>query len=179
MNPDGPLLALCGSLRQVSSNRAALEALRSLAPAALELEIYPGLGWLPLFSPDLEAAGLPPVVAELRQRVEGARGLVIACPEYAHGIPGAFKNLLDWLVGSERFPGTPVLLLNCSGRESHHAQEALTEVLRTMSARLLTGQPLPVRLPGAGCAPAQVLDDPARRGELEAALACLATMGRS
>jgi NAD(P)H-dependent FMN reductase len=168
------VLCLGGSLRRVSSNRAALEAAQALAPAPLRLELYSGMGALPLFNPDAEVDPLPPAVHELREAVGRADALLVACPEYAHGVPGAFKNLLDWLVGSLEFPGKPVLLLNCSARESHHAQDALLEVLQTMSARLLSPDPIAVRLPGAGIATAEVLANEDRRRELQVALGCLA-----
>jgi NAD(P)H-dependent FMN reductase len=171
-----PRRVLCfgGSLRRVSSNRAALEAVQALAPASLRLELYSGMGALPLFNPDAEVDPVPPAVCELREAVGRADALLVACPEYAHGIPGAFKNLLDWLVGSLEFPGKPVLLLNCSARGSHHAQDALLEVLQTMSARLLSPDPIAVRLPGAGIATAEVLANEDRRRELQVALGCLA-----
>lgn len=168
------VLCLCGSLRRVSSNRAALEAARQLAAPAIELVLYEGLGTLPLFSPDDDVDPLPPVVLALREAVGRADALLIACPEYAHGLPGAFKNLLDWLVGSLELPGKPVLLLNTAARGSYHAQEALAEILTTMSAQLLASQPLPVALPGAGCTAAQVLASAERCAELRAALDVLA-----
>jgi len=168
------VLCLCGSLRRVSSNRAALEAARQLAPASLELAMYDDLATLPLFNPDDERDPLPPSVLALREAVGQADALLIACPEYAHGVPGAFKNLLDWLVGSLEFPGKPVLLLNASARGSYHAQEALAEVLRTMSAELLSTQPFPVALPGAGCTTEQILVSTERCAELRAALGHLA-----
>ncbi|MGH8159028.1 MAG: NADPH-dependent FMN reductase [Rhodanobacter sp.] len=164
------VLCLSGSLRRVSSNTAALEAARQLAPPALELVLYDGLGALPLFNPDDENESLPPAVFVLREAVGRADALLIACPEYAHGVPGAFKNLLDWLVGSLEFPGMPVLLLNTAARGSCHAQEALAEILFTMSAQLLASQSMPVALPGAGCTSAQVLASVERRAELQAAL---------
>lgn len=167
------VLCLCGSLRRVSSNRATLEAARQLAPASLELAIYEGLATLPLFNPDDECDPLPASVLALREAVGRADALLIACPEYAHGVPGAFKNLLDWLVGSLEFPGKPVLLLNTSARGSHHAQEALAEILRTMSAELLVTQSMPVALPGAGCTVEQVLGNAERCAEVRAALDCL------
>jgi len=168
------VLCLCGSLRRVSSNRAALEAARQLAPASLELAMYDDLATLPLFNPDDERDPLPPSVLALREAVGQADALLIACPEYAHGVPGAFKNLLDWLVGSLEFPGKPVLLLNASARGSYHAQEALAEILRTMSAELLSTQPFPVALPGAGCTTDQILVSTERCAELRAALGHLA-----
>ncbi|MEP7184262.1 MAG: NAD(P)H-dependent oxidoreductase [Rhodanobacter sp.] len=87
----------------------------------------------------------------LRQAVGQSDALLIACPEYAHGVPGAFKNLLDWLVGGLEFPGRPVALLNTSVRDSHHAQAALREVLITMSAVLIEPACITVPLSGAGC----------------------------
>jgi chromate reductase len=168
------VLCLSGSLRRVSSNTAALEAARQLALPALELVVYDRLGTLPLFNPDDEADPLPPSVLALREAVGRADALLIACPEYAHGVPGVFKNLFDWLVGSLEFPGKPVLLLNTAARGSYHALEALTEILCTMSAQLLTPQPLMVGLPGAGCTAAQVLASEERCAELRAALDILA-----
>lgn len=168
------VLCLCGSLRRVSSNRAALEAAQALAPASLRLELYAGMDALPLFDPDLDVDPLPPAVRELREAVGSVDALLVACPEYAHGIPGVFKNLLDWLVASVEFPGKPVLLLNCSARDSHHAQDALLEVLKTMSARLLSPDPIAVRLPGAGIATEALLANDDRRRELQIALGCLA-----
>jgi NAD(P)H-dependent FMN reductase len=41
------------------------------------------------------------IPAELRERAANAAGLVVASPEYARGYPGALKNSLDWLVGSQ------------------------------------------------------------------------------
>jgi chromate reductase, NAD(P)H dehydrogenase (quinone) len=167
------VLCLSGSLRRVSSNTSALLAAQQLAPAGLALMLYDSLGKLPLFNPDDEHGSLPPTVQALRDAVGRSDALLVACPEYAHGVPGAFKNLLDWLVGSLEFPDQPVLLLNTSARGSHHAQDALCEILRTMSARLLSPEPIPVALPGAGCTVAQVLANPERCLELRTALACL------
>jgi NAD(P)H-dependent FMN reductase len=169
------VLCLSGSLRRVSSNTAALLAARELAPPDLLLTFYAGLAALPLFNPDDESGELPASVRALREAVGQCDGLLIACPEYAHGVPGAFKNLLDWLVGSLEFPGKPVLLINTSARGSHHAQDALCEILRTMSARLLSPEPLVVALPGSGCTPAEVLASPERCLELRSVLACLST----
>ena len=88
-------------------------------------------------------------------------------------MPGAFKNALDWLVGSLEFPGKPVALINASGRGSHHAQDALVEILRTMSATVLDEVSGTVPLPGVGCEPAWILDQPVLREALGALLARL------
>ncbi|MEJ8474749.1 NADPH-dependent FMN reductase [Roseibium algae] len=136
------ILALCGSLRASSSNRALLETAMSLQPAGLKIELYDGQAALPHFNPDLETAGvlpnpvLPSEVIDLRQRVRQADGLLIACPEYVHCLPGSFKNLLDWLVGCPDFPGKPVALFQATERHEY-VPAMLRDVLTTMSAEIL------------------------------------------
>jgi len=132
------ILALCGSLRAASKNRSALMAAAAVAPSRCEVSVWDNLAKLPPFSPDLDQPGLilPVAVAELHAEVDAADGLLIACPEYADGIPGAFKNALDWLVGSTAFPGKPVALINVAPHASH-AQAQLREVLTTISARIV------------------------------------------
>ena len=105
----------------------------------MEWEIYEGLAGLPHFNPDDDEDGrpVPPAVAELRARVTAADGWVISSPEYAHGVPGALKNALDWLVSVPELPGKPVLLLNASAAGGDFAQAALAETLRTMSLHVM------------------------------------------
>ncbi len=129
------MLGLCGSLRRGSYNMAVLEAYQGLVPAGIKFEIFKEVGALPLFNPDLDEQQSASVVA-LKQAIYRADGLIIASPEYAHGISGVMKNALDWIVSDEDFPYMPVVLVNTSPRASH-AQAALREVLTTMSARLI------------------------------------------
>lgn len=133
------VLAISGSLRARSSNRALLRAAATLAPSGMEWETYGGLADLPHFNPDDDEEGrpVPKAVAELRSRVIAADGWVISSPEYAHGVPGSLKNALDWLVSCPEVPGKPVLLLNASAAGGDFAQAALAETLRTMSLRVL------------------------------------------
>lgn len=141
------ILAISGSLRAASVNSAFCRAAVRLAPPPLQLSVYPGLAALPLFNPDLEQAP-PPAVRELRQAVAAADALLIASPEYAHGVSGVMKNALDWLVSFEGAVGKPVALVNTSPR-AHHADDALREVLQTMSASLVPGACLSLPLLGA------------------------------
>jgi len=128
------LLAISGSLRAASGNSALLRAAIVCAPAGVQISLYEDLGHLPVFNPDHDLH--PPVyVQALRGRVTHADGLLIASPEYAHGVTGAIKNALDWLVSSEGFVDKPVLLFN-TGNGAMHAHAALLETLRTMSAKL-------------------------------------------
>lgn len=170
------LLAISGSLRAGGTNTALLDAAARVAPAGVVVTRYGGLGALPAFNPDLDAPGgdaLPPVVADLRARVGRADGLLLSSPEYAHGIAGAFKNLLDWLVGSTEFPGTPVALLSPSPL-SVHAPAQLREVLTTMNARLVEAACVTMPLYGRRLDAAAIAADPALGPPLRAAVAALA-----
>src|SRR5271165_4999044 len=88
------LLAISGSLRRASSNTAALEALAKLAPEGVKVLAYRELADLPPFNPDddVEDAAPPHSVATLRSLVGASDALIIAAPEYAHGVPGVLKN---------------------------------------------------------------------------------------
>ena len=137
------VLAVCGSLRRASVNAALLRASRRLAPADVELADAPSLGTLPPFNPDLDGAPPAPV---LREAVGRADALLVASPEYAHGVSGVMKNALDWLVSFEPFIYKPVAVLNAAAR-AHHADDALRETLRTMSAALVGAGSFVVPLP--------------------------------
>ena len=141
------LLALSGSLRASSINSALLRAAARLAPPSVSVTLFDGLGDLPLFNPDREADP-PSVVANFRSRVAEADALLIASPEYAHGVTGTIKNALDWLVSFELFAYKPVGILNASPR-AHHADTALREILRTMAAVVVEPASISIPLLGA------------------------------
>jgi chromate reductase, NAD(P)H dehydrogenase (quinone) len=133
------IVALNGSLRERSSNGALLRAVQRAAPAGVSVVLYDGIASIPHFNPDLdgEDAEPPARVRELRSLLIGASGIVISCPEYAHGVPGAFKNLLDWLVSVGELVEKPVALFNASAAGGQYAQAALLETLRTMNWRVV------------------------------------------
>jgi chromate reductase len=133
------VIAISGSLRRHSSNTTLLRALTSVAPADVEIVLYDGLGTLPHFNPDLdeEDAQVPPTVGDLRTLLIGADAIVISSPEYAHGVPGTLKNMLDWLVSTGELVDKPVVLLNASPSGGEYAQGALLETLRTMNWKVL------------------------------------------
>ena len=151
---DPPLnvLALCGSLRKGSINAALLRAAARLARPGADIEIADWLGRLPLFNPDLEDViddvEVPRAVQALRLAVDAADAILIASPEYAHGVSGTIKNVLDWLVSFEPFIHKPVAVINASPR-AHHADDALRETLRTMNASLVGERSFQLPLLGA------------------------------
>lgn len=130
------ILAISGSLRAGSSNTTLLRAAAELAPKTVEVIVYGGLADLPHFNPDLENGAVPPAVRDFRAQLHASDGVLISSPEYAHGVPGALKNALDWVVGSGELYGKPVALINASPR-STHAQASLIETLSVMMASVV------------------------------------------
>jgi chromate reductase, NAD(P)H dehydrogenase (quinone) len=49
-----------------------------------------------MYNQDIEDAGEPVVVATFKAALAGADALLVATPEYNHGVPGLLKNALDW-----------------------------------------------------------------------------------
>jgi NAD(P)H-dependent FMN reductase len=165
------LYALCGSQRKVSTNRQLLEALRDHAPKGVTFEICDLIGDLPIFNPDLEGEAMPEIVRRFAAYIREADGIVIACPEYAHGVPGGLKNALDWLVSGEEVPFKPVMIAHASHR-GDFVLEQLGEVLRTMSFSLVSDAFLRVGLLGkTDSARATCLRECSESGLLTAALA--------
>jgi NAD(P)H-dependent FMN reductase len=130
------LLTLSGSLRAESLNG------RVLALAAQQtherVHAFHGLARLSWFDPALDQVP-PPPVAEFRALVKAADAVLISTPEYAHGVPGALKNGLDWMVGSGELMGKPTGVLTVSATDGAYARDHLVEVLRTMAARVPRG----------------------------------------
>jgi chromate reductase len=110
------ICGLAGSLRAGSYNRALLRAARDLAPAGLSLEIF-DLAEVPLYNGDVEAQGDPEGVARLKAAIAGADGVLMATPEYNHGVPGVMKNAVDWASRPPRgapLGGKPVGIIGAS-----------------------------------------------------------------
>lgn len=141
------ILAISGSLRAASNNTMLLRAVARLAPEGISVELFRDLGNLPFFNPDIENTD-PPAVARFRAQLMAADAVIIASPEYAHGVTGAMKNALDWMVGCEAFVNKPVILLNASPR-AVHAQAALKEIVTMMSALIMEEASITVPILGS------------------------------
>ncbi len=139
------ILALSGSLRAASINTALLLAMARLAPAGVDISVSDLPGRLPLFNPDRELRPVL-VVRRFRAAVLAADALIIASPEYAHGVTGVIKNALDWLVGLDGFSGKPVAVVNAAPR-AHIADAALREILVTMAADIVAAASITVPSP--------------------------------
>ena len=147
------IIGLSGSLRKASLNTALLRAASSLTPKGVSFVVYEGIGTLPLFNPDLEGSE-PQTVFNFRDALNAADAVLIASPEYAHGLTGVIKNALDWVVGSSEFSAKPVAILNTAER-SHHGWDALMETLPTMDAKVIKAACQTISLTGLDADPEQ------------------------
>ncbi len=135
------ILGLSGSLRKASFNAGLLRSAADVAPDDVAIHIG-AIRDVPLYDADLEAAeGLPPAVITLQHQLAEAKGLLLVTPEYNNGIPGVFKNVIDWMSrgpGLALFVGKPVAVLGASpgGFGTVMAQAHWLPVLRTLKADL-------------------------------------------
>ncbi|MER9242632.1 NAD(P)H-dependent oxidoreductase [Mesorhizobium sp. M0633] len=109
------LLGLPGSLRLGSYSLAVLRGLQPALGPAVDLQI--GDLRLPLYDEDQDGPSTPKTVQAFRQAVAESDGVVIATPEYNHGIPGVLKNALDWAsrpLGRSALTGKAVLVISVS-----------------------------------------------------------------
>ena len=167
------VLAISGSLRHASTNSALIRAAAQLAPSGVQVEIYGALRQLPPFNPDLDADPSLVAVAAFRTALKSADAVLLSSPEYAHGVPGALKNALDWVVGSGELVDKPIALLNASSRATR-AWSSLVETLSVMSARVIREACVTVPLNGTGLNADGIALAPQTAALLKAALQRLA-----
>ena len=140
------ILGISGSLRRGSFNTALLRSAQALVPEGVTLEAAT-LHGIPLYDADVEQhEGIPPAVAALKSRMQDSHALLLATPEYNNGIPGVFKNAIDWLSRPPAdvprlFANRPVALIGASpgGFGTVLSQAAWLPVLRTLGMRLFSG----------------------------------------
>jgi NAD(P)H-dependent FMN reductase len=166
------VLGISGSLRKASLNSMLLRAASQLTPPMMNLRVYPSLDGIPLFNPDIESSD-PEPVRKLREAICEADALIIASPEYAHGITGVMKNALDWMVGTEAFVYKPVAIFNASPR-SLHADSALREVLGVMSASIIETASISIQIRGSGLDEQAIVRDTEKSAMIRQALESLA-----
>lgn len=133
------ILGLSGSLRRASFNAGLLRAASQVPLEGATVEIG-SIRDVPLYDGDLEKAeGLPPAVERLQAQLQAADGVLLVTPEYNNGVPGVFKNAIDWMSrgpGLRMWAGKPVAIIGASTGAfgTNLAQNHWLPVLRTLRA---------------------------------------------
>jgi chromate reductase, NAD(P)H dehydrogenase (quinone) len=171
------LLGISGSLRRGSYNSSLLRAAVRLMPEDSVLEVASIRG-IPLYDGDVEAQGIPAAVSQLKEAVVAAQGVLLVTPEYNNGIPGVFKNAIDWLsrpnTDARRvFGGRPFAVMGASpgGFGTILSQVSWLPVLRTLGTQFWSGGRLQVARAAAVFDEAGNLKDAAIEEQLKAFLA--------
>jgi NAD(P)H-dependent FMN reductase len=169
------IVAVSGSLAARSSNAALLRTAHRIVPDGAELVDSVSVGDVAHFNPDLDRDGAtPPAVSEFRAQIQGAAGVLIASPEYAHSLSGVLKNALDWLVGTGELYEKPVAVLCASPRPTGgvYGREALERTLEAQGAIVVASATVGVVAADKG---ADELGDPDAVETIAAALRALVT----
>ena len=149
------ILGISGSLRAGSFNTALLRVAQQTAGEGIEFEAAT-LHGIPLYDGDAEAAsGIPEAVSALKERIVASDGVLLVTPEYNNGVPGVFKNGIDWLSRpagdiARVFGGKPFALIGASpgGFGTILSQNHWLPVLKTLGVDLWAGSKLYVSRAG-------------------------------
>ncbi|MGZ6705601.1 MAG: NADPH-dependent FMN reductase [Solirubrobacteraceae bacterium] len=173
------VLLISGSLRDGSTNTAALRTAQAVAPDGVQTELYGGMASLPHFNPDDDYEPLPAPVAALRAAIGAADAILICTPEYAGAMPGALKNLLEWTIGGSEIYRKPVAWVNVSGPAAPtggaDAHDSLRKVLTYAHVDLVEAACRRVPLQRGAIGADGLVADPEARDHLAAVLAALVT----
>jgi NAD(P)H-dependent FMN reductase len=173
------LLLVSGSLRSRSTNTAVLRTAQALAPVGVAAVLYTNLAKLPPFNPDNDVMPLDPEVVDLRAHIHAAHAVMFSVPEYAGGLPGTFKNLLDWTIGDDQ-PGSiynkPVAWINASIRTAADAHASLRTVLDYAHAKIVEAACTHISVTSEAIDDDGVIADPALRDAIRSAVAELAAV---
>ena len=88
-------LEFAGSFRRASYKRGLIRAAADVAPSGITIDVF-DLHDLPFYNQHVEDAGEPAAVVGFKAAIAAADALLVATPEYKHGVPGVLKNAIDW-----------------------------------------------------------------------------------
>jgi NAD(P)H-dependent FMN reductase len=168
------IVAIAGSVRAGSFNRMLLHAAVELAPAEVTVESA-SIKDIPLYDGDHEAAaGIPPAVQALKDRIAEADGVLLVTPEYNNSLPGVFKNAIDWTSRPAAdvprvYGGKPIGVIGATPGPAGTglAQVAWLPVLRTLGTMPFFGARVQVSNAAKVFDEHGKLTDPVVRGQVE------------
>ena len=102
--------------------------------------------------------------------------MLLSVPEYAGALPGAFKNVLDWMIGDDEpgsIAGKAVAWANVSPRGAVDAHESLGKVLRYANANIIEAACHRSPVTSAMVGKDGLIADPSVRRQLATALGVL------
>lgn len=136
------ILAIPGSLREGSHNRALLQHAADTAPEKIDVVVFDRLADLPHYDPGIDGETPPPAAAALRAAIAGADALLVSTPEYNGSVPGALKNAIDWASRPFRassLSGKPTAVIGATtgGYGAIWAQQDARKALGIAGARVI------------------------------------------
>lgn len=170
------ILALSGSLRRASYNRGLVRAAIESAPAGITVTTFE-LRDIPMYDGDIEDAGPPQAVLDLKAAIAAADGVLLVSPEHNASVSAVLKNAIDWSSRPQgAIQGKPVALAGATpgGFGTVRGQIAWRQTLANLSVPLM---PAPALLVSGAADKFDAdgnLTDAATREQLVALLAAFA-----
>lgn len=150
------VLMIIGSLRKNSFNRQLAIQVKEMLEGKAETDFLE-FADLPFMNQDIEFPP-PESVVRVRREVQEADAIWIFSPEYNYQIPGALKNLLDWLsrplIPNDRqrvsaAKGKPVTICSVAGKSAGAGvRKNLSSLLEVMSMKVIGGMGTGLSLDG-------------------------------
>lgn len=128
------IFVVIGSASGNSTNHKLIDNFHHLTARFFNLKIYSDLKNLPHFDPELSTGNPPKKVAEFRQAVNDADGILICTPEYVFSIPSGLKNAIEWCVSTTVFSNKPTGLITASA-QGLKAHEELQLIMKTVMTK--------------------------------------------
>jgi chromate reductase len=126
------ILAISGSSRKGSYNRALLEAAGEMLPENTTLEIF-DVSRFPLYSQDLDR-DLPAIVRTFKEKIRNSDAILFASPEHNYSVTAVLKNAIEWgnrPAGDNSWDGKPAAIVGASSgpRGTVRAQLHLRQII--------------------------------------------------
>lgn len=167
------VFAFSGSLRTGSWNTRLLDvAVPVLKSKGVEVDVWNfRAANVPIYDPDTSDTNYPPQVADAKERIRASHGVLIVSPEYNNSMPGALKNLIDFLsrpTKEQPFRGKLIAHLGATpgGFGTLYSQAVGRQVMNSLGAWSMPGH-FVVSSAAAAFGDDGQLKDPARQKDLD------------